>query len=254
VLTIPCFDEEKRLDARHIDALLEDPRIDVLLVDDGSRDGTLAMLRAIAAARPTRVRVHAMPQNGGKAEAVRTGLRASIDAGAAIVGYVDADFATPAVEVRRLLDELERTGAEVALGSRVARLGAEVKRSAQRHYLGRLFATSAALVLGLRVYDTQCGAKVFRVGPALIAALDQPFSSRWAFDVELLGRLTSPSPAGPGLTERQLLEVPLRQWHDVGGSKLGGRAMVRAGTDVLRLGARVARVGRRGFFPDGTGD
>ena len=98
----------------------------------------------------------------------------------------------------------------------MALLGHRIERSWARHYLGRLFATASSQVLGLPVYDTQCGAKVFRDGPALRAALATPFTSRWAFDVELLGRL------GTG-ADRRFLEVPLERWHDVGGSKLRPR-------------------------------
>ena len=68
-------------------------------------------------------------------------------------------------------------------------MGTDIRRSAVRHYTGRLFATAGSLVLGVPVYDTQCGAKAFRVTDALRAALAEPFVSRWAFDVEVLGRL-----------------------------------------------------------------
>jgi hypothetical protein len=166
-----------------------------------------------------------------------------------VVGYLDADFATPPAEMRHLADEFERTDAKVALGSRVARLGASIDRKPLRHYFGRVYATTAALVLGLMVYDTQCGAKLFRDTPALRHALGAPFSSRWSFDVELLGRLLAGGDGAAPIPPSALVEVPLGTWVDVEGSKLSGRGALRAGLDLLALGARVRRRGKRGFFP-----
>ena len=251
-LVIPCYNEESRLSEDELRALLDDERIRILFVNDGSTDGTLGLLGRLVAELPDgRAALLDLPKNGGKAEAVRQGLRRALAEGATEVGYIDADFATPPSEVRRLVDELHRSDATVVLGSRVSRLGADIDRNMARHYLGRVFATTASMILGLAVYDTQCGAKLFRDTPTLRHALQQPFRSRWAFDVELLGRLVAGGPGAPGITAADMLEVPLRRWADVGGSKLGGNAMVKAGMDLLGLGARVARQGRGAFYRGG---
>lgn len=255
ILVIPCYNEEKRLDPASVAKLLADPRIDLVLVDDGSTDGTGALLSRLAAESESRIVALAMPKNSGKAEAVRTGIRLALDritAGGArdeVVGYLDADFATPAEEVSRMLDQMIATGAKVAIGSRVSRLGARVRRNQARHYLGRVFATTASVVLDMSIYDTQCGAKLFRATPALRAAMAEPFRSQWVFDVELLGRLITGTEDAAPLREGEFIEIPLEAWEDVRGSKLGIRGALRGGMDLLRLGARVMSGGKKEFFP-----
>jgi dolichyl-phosphate beta-glucosyltransferase len=249
-ITIPCFNEAERLDPANVAELLADPRIAIVFSDDGSTDGTAQKLGALAQLHPGRIDIHTLPENRGKAEAVRAGMLRSLALGAKVVGYLDADFATPADEIPRLFDELEKAGSAVALGSRVVRLGAELDRPASRRYLGRIFSTAASSVLDLSIYDSQCGCKLFRDTKALRVALAHPFASRWAFDVELLGRLTTGTAQAPPLGPEDLLEVPLRRWREVRGSKLGLKGMARAGLDLVALGQRVRKLGRRGFFPD----
>lgn len=233
VWVIPCYNEEARLAEAPLRALCAAPGARVLLVDDGSTDGTAALLERYVAALDGRATALGLAENGGKAEAVRRGLAAALEAGAARVGYLDADFSTPPDEALRLCGALDRPGCEVALGSRVRRLGAEVDRSAVRHVLGRLFATVASVALDLPVYDTQCGAKLFRATPALAEAIARPFRSRWAFDVELLGRLLD-----AGVPAAAFAEVPLGRWVDVGGSKLKAASMLKAGLDLAEIAWR----------------
>ncbi len=244
-LTIPCYNEAARLEVAEVRRLLEDSRVDVLFVDDGSTDATAELIDGLAREHSPRIRALHLEKNGGKGEAVRRGMLEALALGSPIVGYLDADFATPPRELVRLLDALEGSRASVVLGARIARLGAIVERNPLRHYLGRVFATAASTVLDLAVYDTQCGAKLFRDTPALRSALAEPFRSRWAFDVELIGRLTG---AATPLTKSDFIEVPLGEWRDKRGSKLAGPAMLKAGADVLKLGASVAKRGKRAFF------
>ena len=114
-------------------------------------------------------------------------------------------------------------------------VGVDIDRKAMRHYLGRVFATCAALVLRTPYYDTQCGAKLFRASTLLERALEAPFRSRWAFDVELLGRLLAGVGGEPGLERSSLRELPLERWVDVGESKLRPGGMVRAGLELARI-------------------
>jgi hypothetical protein len=161
--------------------------------------------------------------------------------GALFVGYLDADLATPPDEMLRLLATLRASRAQAAFGARVALLGAHIERHAARHYLGRVFATAASIILRLRVYDTQCGAKVFARSALLAAALEEPFHARWAFDVELIGRLLAGTPGIPGLGAGDLLEMALRSWTDVPDSKLRFADFPRLGLELVRIHFALAR-------------
>jgi len=245
VVVVPCFNEGRRLRAEGFRRLLEDAKTCVLFVDDGSRDDTRDVLAAICAQLGPRALRLDLPQNRGKAEAVRQGLLTALHMGAQIVGFLDADLATPAEEMLRLVATLRASRAQAAFGARVALLGTQIDRHAFRHYLGRVFATAASLILDLRVYDTQCGAKAFCASSLLAAALDEPFHARWAFDVELIGRLLAGAPGIPGLQAADLLEMPLRTWTDVPDSKLRFVQFPRLGIELVRIHFALARRARR---------
>jgi dolichyl-phosphate beta-glucosyltransferase len=104
-----------------------------------------------------------------------------------------------------------------------------------------VFATFASIFLRIPVYDTQCGAKVFRATPALREALATPFRSSWVFDVELLGRLLRGSPTVGPVPLAEFEEMPLREWRDVGGSRLTPFGMARAAADLFVVGFRLNR-------------
>jgi dolichyl-phosphate beta-glucosyltransferase len=244
-VVIPCFNEAARLNNAALLELLAEQNLGIVLVDDGSDDGTRELIFKIQQVNSD-VEVLVLQHNVGKAEAVRRGMNHALTLGAEVIGYLDADFATPPCDMLVLFRQLDLRDVSVCLGSRWLHLGARIDRSSFRHYGGRLFATAASAVLKINVYDTQCGAKVFRVSENLVRALSEPFLSRWAFDVELIGRLLNDPNAG--YSEQDFIEVPLQQWNDIKGSKIGFLDMVTATFELLLIKRALnvwARVGAK---------
>jgi len=237
-IVVPCYNEGGRLPVSRFEAGLRELRdVRFVFVNDGSTDDTLVRLRGLREQAPDRVDVLDRPTNEGKGEAVRAGVLYAVESAPRFVGYWDADLATPLDAIGRfcaLLDQ--RPDLEMVFGARVQLLGRLVERRAARHYLGRVFATAVSLMLQLKIYDTQCGAKLFRVTPVLKELFREPFLTRWAFDVELLARLIR---ARRGTAEPQadevIYEYPLETWVDVPGSKVRVLDILRAGGGLVRI-------------------
>ena len=244
VIVVPCWNEERRLPVARFGAFLAaEPDVGFVFVDDGSTDGTRERLRSLEKAAPERVRLLCLDGNAGKAEAVRRGVLEALGGAPRFVGYWDADLATPLDVIPEFRRELEtHAEREIVMAARVHLLGRRIQRSALRHYLGRLSATWIAIALDLRVYDTQCGAKLFRNGPHLLELFREPFLSSWLFDVEILARRISQS-ASSGLPPARevVYEYPIPAWTDVTGSKLRWGAYPRAALDLVRIRRRYLR-------------
>lgn len=221
-IIIPCYNEGKRLDPNAFKKFLEShKKVHFFFVNDGSVDQTGDVLESIRKIVPERICCLALDKNIGKSAAVRKGFLAAIDEGFDNIGFWDADLATPLDTIIEMTDRLGRPEIIMVIGARVKLLGHEIRRNVMRHYLGRIFASCASLVLRLPVYDTQCGAKIFRNSTELKIAFQEPFSVNWSFDVELLGRLE--------LIRRSMhksslaisaVEFPLPQWKHQDGSKI----------------------------------
>jgi glycosyltransferase involved in cell wall biosynthesis len=241
ILVVPCYNEAGRLrPERFEDFLTSSPHVRILAIDDGSTDRTPDLLRELEKRTHGRFFVQRLAQNSGKAEAVRQGMRTALAEHPTYAGYWDADLATPLealADFERVLGD--RDHLLLALGSRVLLMGRTIHRSPLRHYVGRVFATAASLMLGLPVYDTQCGAKLFRGGEETERLFAEPFLSSWVFDVEVLARLVElRATEGGDRVEDSLYELPLRSWHDVPGSKVRPRDFARALRDLARIHRR----------------
>ncbi len=245
-VVVPCYNEERRLDlAQLADFIRRQSAIDLLLVNDGSRDQTGALLARLQAEFPRRVRLLPLTPNRGKAEAVRRGLLAALEARPKFVGYLDADLAAPCSAVERLSEVLDRCPEiDIALGIRLPLLGHSIERTVLRNQTGRLASALCAATLGVSIRDTQCGAKVFRTTPGLERALAEPFCVNWMFDVELLARCIAALPEAVS-PSRAIYELPLDRWHDVQGSKLRWIDGPRSVLELARLWRRYRWGGAR---------
>jgi glycosyltransferase involved in cell wall biosynthesis len=240
-VVLPCFNEAARLDARAIlDFVAADPGVDLLFVNDGSTDDTAKSLSALVDSRPDRIQLLSLERNRGKAEAVRAGILQALDRAPRYVGYWDSDLATPIGDVSAFASLLDaRPELQVIFGARVKLLGRRIERSPYRHFAGRIFATVVSQMLDLAIYDTQCGAKMFRVTPRLGRLFEEPFQSGWVFDVEILARMIERIRHERGEPiERVIYEYPLFEWRDVPGSKVDLRAYLRSAIQVLRIRRR----------------
>ena len=240
VIVVPCYNEARRLNAgAFAEALAASASLSFVFVNDGSTDATLECLQALQLSNPLRITVVDLPRNGGKAEAVRQGLIAASRSGAALIGYWDADLATPLdaiADFERVMTRYDDIN--VAYGARRQLLGHRINRTVGRRAVSRICAGLARLAVGLPISDTQCGAKLLRNTPLLQQAIAQPFTAGWLFDVELFSRLAATLPAAG----RAFYEMPLAEWHEIPGSKVTSRAILRSGVQMLRLIAR--RLGR----------
>jgi len=210
------------------------PDISFFGVNDGSRDATLSILQNLHEEFSSQFQCVNLTKNSGKAEAVRQGMLTAHQTGKFdYIGYWDADFSTPLEEIDHFISfsggQLTHT---LVMGSRISRLGSQIRRKMKRHYLGRIFSTLTSYILGLRVYDTQCGAKLI-ASEEINTLLDRPFLSKWFFDVEILARLIKKY--GKDKTYEIALEIPLLIWNEIGGSKLKIMDFIKVPLELLKI-------------------
>ncbi|GAB2581811.1 dolichyl-phosphate beta-glucosyltransferase [Spirosoma areae] len=233
-LIIPCYNEATRLPAdAFMTYIRQTPHVHFCFVDDGSTDRTQTVLEAMQARQPDRVTALILPQNQGKAGAVRAGMLHCAGKPFEYLGFLDADLATPLSAIADLTSVLnENTALDLVMGSRIKYLGVEIRRDSFRHYVGRVIATIISNILKLPVYDSQCGAKLFRRGivPTLF---EEPFISPWLFDVELLARLIRQH-GRPGVLAH-VAEYPLRQWIEQSDSRISSAYVFRMWYELYRI-------------------
>ena len=229
-IVVPCYNEEQRLPRtieqvqRYLDA--RNLAHELILVDDGSVDGTRMIMDAAAERYPA-VRVEVLPRNRGKGRALAVGVEA---AKGDEVLITDADLSTPIEELEKLQAALGG-GAGVAIGSRALRASrVEISQPIYRVVMGKVFNLIVQAVLLPGIWDTQCGFKLFRadVAHSVFARLE---TDGFGFDPEVLYRARK-----QGV---KIAEVPV-VWRNSAPTKV---SPVRSSLDMLR---HVVRLRLRG--------
>lgn len=236
-IIVPCYNESKRLKINQFENYLNDEtRVSFIFINDGSTDNTLDLINKLSSIYPRRVICKSLEKNRGKAEAVRQGFLLAFEMDFVNIGYWDADLSTPLHLLNSLSELLEEDKISIVMGSRVRLLGYRIKRSMVRHYLGRIFATFASLILDLHVYDTQCGAKIFKNNSELKNVFRHPFLVKWIFDVEILARFKMIRKINNSdLLQNTTLEYPLDEWADIGGSKVKFTDFFKAIMELIKI-------------------
>ncbi len=220
-IIIPCYNEADRL---NIDAYLKFLQLDnnyyVCFVNDGSKDQTINILKGLQKRFSHKVSVIDIKKNRGKAAAVRAGSRYLHSRGdIEYIGYIDADLSTDFDDFDDLTKTLDsKKNLDMVFGSRAKSGTKSIKKDSSRAIISKIINLLVRCIILLPIYDTQCGAKVYRAHLVPIL-FKRKFLSRWLFDVEMFIRLKRHY--GRKATMRSIFEQPLKRWIHVEDSKLG---------------------------------
>ena len=238
-VVIPCYNEEERLLSKEFLSFVEENSgYHLCFVNDGSKDNTLQVLKALQKGREDFITVYDCDKNGGKAEAVRLGMlhmakKEDLD----FIGFLDADLSTDLKDFDQLVKTIEQSDFKIVSGSRISRMGANITKESARKIISLTINYIIRKILKMDFKDTQCGAKIFRKDIINIAFKDK-FVTQWIFDVEIFKRMSLHF--GLKQAKAMLCEQPLRRWIHADGSKLSMKDSVKI---VMQL-AQIAWVYR----------
>ncbi|WP_394974635.1 glycosyltransferase [uncultured Croceitalea sp.] len=217
VIIVPCYNEANRLPIKSFSNFLaKEKEVSILFVNDASTDNTIDILNQLESQYQNQVSILENSKNKGKAESIRNGVLYALEKDPRQLAYLDADLATSLEECYSYNNYLI-DGKEFVFASRILKIGSVVERKFSRFFFGRIIATIISNILDIKVYDTQCGCKVFTKRIAELI-FQKPFISKWLFDVELFSRILNYF--GKEKALNLMNEIPVKRWVDIGDSKV----------------------------------
>ncbi len=218
-VVIPCYNEEERLLSDDFKRFVnKNLGYHLCFVNDGSKDNTLEVLKALRRGNEDHISIYDCEKNGGKAEAVRLGmLHLAEQSQFDYIGFLDADLSTDFADFQDLVKTISNSDYQVVSGSRISRIGADITKESARKVISMSINFIIRKTLGMEFRDTQCGAKIM-TRKVVEDTFQKKFLTKWLFDVEIFMRMRNIY----GLKEAQamLCEKPLNRWIHADGSKL----------------------------------
>ncbi|MDC0708942.1 polyprenol monophosphomannose synthase [Stigmatella sp. ncwal1] len=226
LVCIPTYNEAENIEPITRAVLKAEPRVDILIVDDNSPDGTGKIADTLAAQEP-RIRVLHREKKEGLGRAYLAAFRWALEAGYTFIVEMDADFSHDPRHLPTILDAAEG-GADLVLGSRYVTGGGTVNWGVGRQLISRGGSLYARTILGVDIHDLTGGFKCFHRRVLEAIELSQVKSTGYAFQIELTYRTLK-----KGFT---IQEVPIIfEDRRVGHSKMSRKIFLEALTMVWRL-------------------
>ena len=230
-IVVPCYNEEFRINPKYFNELnkkLEGLGFEIVFVNDGSTDGTLAKIRELDG----KFRIYNLETNQGKAEAIRKAMLNELqNSSKKIIGYLDSDGAFSTEDIEQLIKKFttypQFQEYQVLSAARVKLAGKKIERKALRHFIGRMISTFLNIGNEIKIYDPQSGFKLFRANETLKAALNEPFTTRWFVDLEIFSFYAR--------QKNYIVEEPISTWRDIPGSKIQFTEYSRILIDLIKI-------------------
>ena len=232
-IIIPCYNESMRLPVnKYLDFLKLNKKVKIIFVNDGSTDNTKTLVNKLSDKYPKQIKFLSYDKNKGKGNAVRDGFLYAVHQNMrGNLAYLDADLST-SLEECKLLSKKINDKIKFVFGSRIPKSNNIIKRKFHRFIIGRTIASIISLIIGVSIYDTQCGCKIMDQKLVKLS-FEKAFLSRWLFDVEIFLRLID------FYGKEKFLEIskeaPLKSWIDTEDSRVKFIHAPRIILDLLRI-------------------